>query len=236
MSKEKISYLSVMDKMITDDNKGIRMSSTLCSVEKVKQGSVIGFGVENPVGDDANAQLLGLPGENMLMCFAIDRSEFDKIKRNIGIEQSENTVSRMYDRFEQCHCAEIRNLYWLMCQSENDDLKEMLCEMDPKEFEQCFPGVLSNHYSANIQDDKDEIIFTLFNAGYSGLLAEVEYPQMEDFTFGEDGDYKSCSINGCYTRYGYVYAETKEELLQKIELQVEEMVKYWIEEFKSKTK
>jgi len=236
MSKKEISYLSVMDKMITDDNKGIRMSSTLCSVEKVKQGSVIGFGVENPVGDDANAQLLGLPGENMLMCFSIDRAEFSKTKRNMGIEQSENSVSSMVDRFEQCHCAQIRNLYWIMCQHENDDLKEMLCEMDEKEFEQCFPGVLSNLYSANIQDDKDEIIFTLYNSGYSGLLAEVEYPQMEDFTFGEDGDYISCSINGCYIRYGYVYAETKEELLQKIELQAEEMVKYWIEEFKSKTK
>jgi hypothetical protein len=87
MSKKEISYLSIMDKMVTDDNKGIRMSSTLFSVVKVKQGSVIGFGVENPVGDDANAQLLGLPGENMLLCFAIDRVEFDKTKQKFANDE-----------------------------------------------------------------------------------------------------------------------------------------------------
>jgi len=80
MGKE-ISNLSVMDKMVKDNNQGIRMSGNICEVKNVTQGTIIGFGIEKVVGDDAMAQYqLGLPGDYMFMCFAVKRSEFDRTK------------------------------------------------------------------------------------------------------------------------------------------------------------
>ena len=205
MSQKEISELSVMDRMLQENNTGISMWST-------EQ----------------------LTNKDRAICIVVIGEEFRKTKFKINHENTENTTSRMIDRFEQCHCAQIRNLYWMMCQYENDDLKEMLCEMGKEDFEKCFPGVLSSPYNVHIQDDKDEIICSLSDAGFSGFIAEIEYPRMEAFEFGEDGDYKSCTINGSYMQYGYVYADSKEELLSKIEVQSEEMVEYWIEEHQNK--
>ena len=236
MEKQKISPFQVMDQMTNDNNQGIRMSDNLQDVNVVPQGVTLTFGVEASVGADAKMQLMtGATGENMLFCMVVNRNEMANTEKKIMLINSQNTPEAMEERFEQLHCAQIRNLYWLMCQYENNDLKGMLCEMEEEDFESCFPGILSNPYSANIQHDKDEILCTLFNKNFRGLLAEIEYPQMQDFDFKHEDDklkgvYHSCSINGNYLKYGYVYAESKEELLTKMETQAEQMVKYWIEQ------
>jgi len=81
MSEKNVSHLSVMDKMVKDNNQGIRMSSNICEVKKVSQGIIVGFGIEKVVGDDAMLQYtLGLPGDYMFMCFAVKRSEFEQTK------------------------------------------------------------------------------------------------------------------------------------------------------------
>ncbi len=79
-----ISNILVMDQMVTDDNKGIRMTHNICEVKNVSQGTIIGFGVPKEVGDDAMLQYtLGLPGEYMFMCFCVKRSEFQKTKSEL---------------------------------------------------------------------------------------------------------------------------------------------------------
>lgn len=243
METKELTHLEIMDRMSREDNQGIRMTEKILDVSVIEPGAIVSFGIEKHLGGDAYLQLnTGIPSKYMFALFAVDKSELDATRKKIMHERKENSSDRMIDRFEQLHCAQIRNLFWLMCQYENNDLKEMLCEMDALEFDQCFPGVLKNPYTANIQHDSDEILNRLSDCGYNGLLAEVEYPEMCDFTyrtvsdddFTDDADYSSCSINGNVTRYAYVYAESKEELLAKMELQSVEMVKYWIAQDKNK--
>lgn len=78
--KKEVSQLSVMDKMVKDNNRGICLSTTLVSATPAPQGIVAGFGFVEEIGKDAQIQTLGLPGEYMFMCFAVKRSEFESTK------------------------------------------------------------------------------------------------------------------------------------------------------------
>ena len=73
--------------MVENDNKGIRMSTTITGVNKVSHGSIISFGIEDIIGNDANNQIIGLPGEYMVFCMAVDRNELEKTRK---IMESEN--------------------------------------------------------------------------------------------------------------------------------------------------
>lgn len=77
----KTSNLEVMDQMVKDGNEGIMLATTLVDSYRVRQGGVICFGVTRDVSDDASFQKeLGLPGSNMLFCFAVNRKEFEHTK------------------------------------------------------------------------------------------------------------------------------------------------------------
>lgn len=105
---EKVSELSVMDKMVKDNNQGIAMSTTIVSADFVPQGVVVGFGLANRLGEDAKLQTLGLPGEYMFMCFAVKRTEFDQTKiklesdLNNTIETEKKEVQICYKTNEPC--------------------------------------------------------------------------------------------------------------------------------------
>ena len=80
---KEISQLSVMDRMVKDNNRGICLSTTIVNAKPVTQGMVVGFGLVDEIGKDAQIQTLGLAGEYMFMCFAVKRSEFEKTKASI---------------------------------------------------------------------------------------------------------------------------------------------------------
>ena len=79
---EKLKYgnkiLDAIKKMAADDNKGLRMSTTIVDVKDDPRGSIVGFGTEKDCGDDAKAQTIGLPGKYMACAFFIDREELKK--------------------------------------------------------------------------------------------------------------------------------------------------------------
>jgi len=83
MSNTEISTLQVMDKMVKEDNKGIALSSILVNATQVPQGIVVGFGLEEKIGKDAQLQTMGLPGEYMFMCFAVKRIDFEQTKAKL---------------------------------------------------------------------------------------------------------------------------------------------------------
>ena len=70
--------LSAIRQMAADDNKGLRMSTTLVDVKNDPRGSIVGFGTEKQVGDDAYLQTMGLPGKYIACAFFIDRQELEK--------------------------------------------------------------------------------------------------------------------------------------------------------------
>lgn len=73
------NVLAAIQKMAEDDNHGLRMTTTLVSVSEESRGSVVGFGTEKPMGDDAKFQIqTGLPGEYLACAFFIKRSELEK--------------------------------------------------------------------------------------------------------------------------------------------------------------
>lgn len=79
---EKISNLQVMDQMVKDNNIGICLSTTLINADLTSQGIVVGFGVSESIGKDAEFQInSGWPGDYMFLCFAVKRSEFEKTKQ-----------------------------------------------------------------------------------------------------------------------------------------------------------
>jgi len=140
--------------------------------------------------------------------------------------------SKVMDRIDQCHCANIEKIYWIVASFENSDLKEILCEMSEKEFDKCFPGILTSKSHYLCRNDQDEIMQVLSDYNFHGLFAVIHHPEHNHFTFKDD-KFQSCSISMGICRVGYVYAETLDELLTKIEDQSEEMFQGWIEEFKS---
>jgi hypothetical protein len=79
-SMEKESTLSIMDKMVKENNQNIILASTLVDVRFVKQGAIIGFGVTDEIGKDANMQTIVGSSDYMFMCFAVKRSELEKYR------------------------------------------------------------------------------------------------------------------------------------------------------------
>ena len=80
----KISNLEVMNQMVKNNNEGIMLATTLVDSYTVTQGGVICFGVTKNICDDATFQRqFGLPGSNMLFCFAVNRKEFEDTKNKI---------------------------------------------------------------------------------------------------------------------------------------------------------
>jgi len=76
----KFETLDAIAKMAEDDNRGLEMSTAIVEVKYDSRGAIIGFGTTNKIGDDAKIQTLGLPGEYMIVCFAINREELKKYK------------------------------------------------------------------------------------------------------------------------------------------------------------
>jgi hypothetical protein len=77
---EKDSTLSIMDKMVKENNQGVMLSTTITDVRFVKQGAIIGFGVPDEIGKDANTQTIIGSSDYMFMCFAVKKSELEKYR------------------------------------------------------------------------------------------------------------------------------------------------------------
>lgn len=80
--KKEVSTLKVLDKMVETDNKEIHMTSTIVSVSEVSQGSVVGFGVINTLGNDAKTQMNGLPGEYIHFYISAKLDELAKTRES----------------------------------------------------------------------------------------------------------------------------------------------------------
>lgn len=78
MNENKYKVLDAIKRMAVDDNKGLRMTTTLVDVKDDLRGSIVGFGTEKICGDDARVQIMGLPGKYMACAFFIDREELKK--------------------------------------------------------------------------------------------------------------------------------------------------------------
>ena len=125
------------------------------------------------------------------------------------------------ERFQDAQAATINKLFWIAGSVENSDLRYLLEEIDEDEFKELFPAL------QNMDSDDgygyETIVDALTEKGYYGLVAEVFIPQVRDFTYGPDGEPKSWGVHRGICSLGYVYAETTDELMVKIEELSEKM-------------
>ncbi|MCS2864914.1 hypothetical protein NXW13_13980 [Bacteroides thetaiotaomicron] len=77
MSKDRgANILAAIQQMAMDNNQGLRMTTTLVNVTEDQRGSIVGFGTEKEMSDDAKFQIrTGMPGEYLACAFFIKRSE-----------------------------------------------------------------------------------------------------------------------------------------------------------------
>ena len=80
MSKDRgANILAAIQQMAMDNNQGLRMTTTLVNVTDDQRGSIVGFGTEKEMSDDAKFQIrTGMPGEYLACAFFIKRSELKK--------------------------------------------------------------------------------------------------------------------------------------------------------------
>ena len=77
-SADKLLY--IIKQMIEDDNKGLIMSMTVPKVDYDPRGAIVGFGVDQSIGDAVRPSVYGLPSKYMAFAFFIDREEYKKYK------------------------------------------------------------------------------------------------------------------------------------------------------------
>ena len=68
---KKQSTLSIMDKMVKENNQGIMLSTTITDIRFVKQGAIIAFGVYEEIGKYANTQIVIGSSDYIFKCIFI---------------------------------------------------------------------------------------------------------------------------------------------------------------------
>lgn len=124
--ESKISQLQVMDKMVKDNNRDIAFFPTIVNVTSVPQGKIVGFGVVDEIGKDAQLQTLGLPGEYMFLCFSVKLSEFEKTKQSlIDVQPAKSRFEELPSKIDEL-CEKYSIDYLIGIQPGNVGL---LCEI-----------------------------------------------------------------------------------------------------------
>lgn len=127
-----------------------------------------------------------------------------------------------YSRLDQSHDTWIERMFWIGCSTESSELKELLEEWEPDQWEKIFPEC-TMYEIEDFTCGNGDIHQIFIDKRKMGLLAECRMPSHEGFRFDEKGDVKSCRvIYGIQTIF-FAYGETREELLQAIEKQAEEI-------------
>jgi hypothetical protein len=140
---KEVSYLSVMDRMVDEDNQGIRMTSNICDIKNVTQGTIIGFGIEKAVGDDAMIQYTaGLPGEYMFMCFAINRKEFNTTKLKL-----QESVERKFFVREQYNTAHKNKLDTALREAFENFENKIITESQLNEFRDIHKKISDDYFA-----------------------------------------------------------------------------------------
>ena len=120
-------------------------------------------------------------------------------------------------RFEQMHSSKIERMFWIAGSIFSDGLKELLNDLLVNDWQDLFPDIISSEKYAEYQVD-DDLPQALIDHNKFGFIAEVSIPECHTFKF-QAGKSKpiSWSVNSDVYRVVYCYAETTEELIDKIE-------------------
>lgn len=145
------------------------------------------------------------------------------------------TNKEAFKRFDEAQGAVIDKLIWIAgASNRTSEIKEFLEDMRAKDIEQCFPEVYADEYF-NDYFNENGLYQLIWQYEKFGLLAEVHVPEPRNIRFDKSGKPTSWSTGGISTMV-YVYAETLEELMQKIEVAVNDEFQYQVKKAKEQGK
>lgn len=134
-------------------------------------------------------------------------------------------------RFQDAYGANIDKLFWIAGSAENTRLENFLLEIPDDELVELFPKLKGIKFGSR---GNENLVDMLLNMDASGLIAEILIPEASNFSYNTDGEPKSWSIQRNISRIGYVYAESLEELMTKIEGLAEKVFDEYVAEDKIK--
>lgn len=105
----------------------------------------------------------------------------------------------------------INNLFHIASMSGSSEMDSFLGNMDFGDFHSFIPSLTAREYDS-YGGSLGEL---LFDHDKFGFLAECSFNIPQKFSFREDGSFQSCS-NSCSFYPFYVYAESMDELLDKV--------------------
>ena len=129
------------------------------------------------------------------------------------------TNKNYVDKFEQAGII-IHKMFWIAGSYESDDLKDMLMEIEVRDYEKLIPGVNIESIDGYLEDEIPVQIFA--DHDLWGFVAETRYPKRCDFKYNGKGEVISGQILQWSQMIDYVYGETLEELCSNIEKVAEE--------------
>lgn len=105
----------------------------------------------------------------------------------------------------------INSLFHIASMGGSSEMDSFLENMDFGDFHSFMPSLTKREYDS-YEGSLDEL---LFDHDKFGFLAECSFNIPQKFSFREDGSFQSCS-NSCSFYPFYVYAESMDELLDKV--------------------
>ncbi len=121
------------------------------------------------------------------------------------------------ERFESANSATIDKLFWIAGSLENSDLLEMVEEMENDDLKKCFPDIFDDNDFIEECRDRDSLTSLIVANNKFGLLAEIHLPECSGFKFKKNKP-TSWRVSRSISRVAHVYAETLEELIEKVEV------------------
>lgn len=127
----------------------------------------------------------------------------------------------------------INKLFWIAAQMENDDLNDLIGDLNEDQWFDLLPDLRNSKFFLEYFNEGN-MKEMLFENGKFGFIAKVNHPNCTDFKFNKNGEFSSCSIEGWRCRISYVYAETIDELTNKIKEVSEKLFQEMIDRDKEK--
>ncbi len=132
------------------------------------------------------------------------------------------------------HGTFINKLFWIAGSFDNSDFKELLDEMQDKDWKDCFPEIKKSKHYKEYQKD-NEMGQALVDHNKFGLIAELHHPRCYDFKYDDKGKMFGCSVSMGSCRISYVYAEDLKDLMSTIEKSADKIYKEYVKKDKNKS-
>ena len=131
----------------------------------------------------------------------------------------------------ETHSANINKLFHIGMQLSSWEIKDFLEEISEEQYVDMLSDNGKFDYIEGYLND-GEIIQMFLDHGLYGYVAELYLPCHSDFSFHEDGSFSGCSVHSSDCIIEYVYAETIEELLNKVMIESEKAFQSDMNKFK----